>query len=58
MLAVRTSIELAELGAVGQRPQFGVVDQDRPPEAEAQRVDDLLKTPVHRFLVLMTWDRP
>ena len=51
-------IEFAELRAVGQRPQFGVIDQDRSPETEAQRVDDLLETPVHRFLVLMTWNRP
>ena len=48
-------IELAELGAVRQRPQFGVVDQDRAAQAEAQRVDDLLETPVHRSLVHMTW---
>ncbi len=51
-------IEFAELRAVGQRAQFGVIDQDRSAETEAQRVDDLLETPVHRFLVLMTWNRP
>ena len=44
-------IELAELRAVGQRAQLGVVDQYGPTQAEAQRVDDLLKPSVHR------WDR-
>ena len=43
MLAVRTRVELAELDAVGERAQVDVVDQHRPPEPDAQRVDDLLE---------------
>ena len=43
MLAVRTRVELAELEAVRERAQLDVVDQHRPAEPDAQRVDDLLE---------------
>ena len=36
-------VQLAELAAVGERAQVDVVDQHRPAEADAQRVDDLLQ---------------
>ena len=36
-------IELADLGAVGQRAQVDVVDQHGPAQPDAQGVDDLLE---------------
>ena len=36
-------VELAELGGVRERAQLDVVDQHRPAEPDAQRVDDLLE---------------
>ena len=36
-------VQLADLGAVGDRVQLHVVDEDGPAELDAQRVDDLLQ---------------
>ena len=47
-------VELAELDAVGERAQVDVVDQHRPPEPDAQRVDDLLEPAPRRIMAHTT----
>ena len=47
-------VQLAELDAVGERAQVDVVDQHRPPEADAQRVDDLLQPGLHGRIMAHT----